>query len=99
MKLEFFQQVFEKYLYQISWISIQWEPSSVVTNRWTDRKDITKQTATFYTFANVPKSFDCIAVWKLDTTVNLHEPNEALLHFSLVLNFRIIHLHHPAVIG
>jgi hypothetical protein len=36
-----------------------------------DIEDITKQLAAFCTFANMPKSFDYIAVWKLDTTADL----------------------------
>jgi len=38
-------------------------------DRWTE--DITKQIAAFCAFANMPKSFDYIAVGKLDTTANL----------------------------
>jgi len=49
-----------------------WKPScSVVMKGWTDREDIMKQIAASCTFANVPKSFDYIAVWNLDTTANL----------------------------
>jgi len=49
-----------------------WEPSCfAVMKGWTDREDITKQIAAFCTFVNVPKSFDYIAVWKLDITSNL----------------------------
>lgn len=43
--------------------------------------------------------FDYIAVWIQDTTVNLHELNEAPFRSSLVLNFRSIPLHRLAVIG
>jgi hypothetical protein len=37
MKLEFSQQIFKKYSYQISWKSIQWEPScSIHMDGWTE---------------------------------------------------------------
>jgi hypothetical protein len=51
MKLEFSRQILEKYSkYQISWKSVQWEPSSM-------RKDRakTKLTVAFRNFANAPK--------------------------------------------
>ena len=48
------------------------EPScSAVMKGWTDREDIMKQTAAFCTSADVHKSFDYMALWKLDTTANL----------------------------
>jgi hypothetical protein len=59
-------------------------------DEWMNREDIMKQIAAFCTFANAPKSFDNIAVWNLDTTTNLHEPNKVLLRLSLVLNFWVI---------
>jgi hypothetical protein len=39
-------------------------------------------------------SFDYVAVWKQDITVNVH-----VFGLSLALNFQSIPLHRPAVIG
>jgi len=49
--------------------------------------------------ALVVKMFDYNAVQKQDATGNLQELNYALFCLSLVLNFRSIPLHHPAVNG
>jgi len=49
--------------------------------------------------ALVVKNFDYNAVQKQDATGNLHELNDALFCLSLVLNFRSIPLHCPAVNG
>ena len=56
MKLEFSQQIFEKPSYQISWKSVQWEPSfSMQTDGQTDgRMDRHDKAVIFRSFANLP---------------------------------------------
>jgi len=54
MKLEFSQQIFEKILkYQISSISIQWEPSGFMQTD--SRTGMTKLIFAFRYFSNAPK--------------------------------------------
>jgi hypothetical protein len=60
MKLEVSRQIFEKFLkYQISWKSVQWEPSCFMgtdgqTDGRTDRHD--EANSRFSQFANAPKN-------------------------------------------
>ena len=54
MKLEFSRAVFRKILkYQISWKSVQWEPSC---STWTDRQGKKGPMAVFCTFVNASKT-------------------------------------------
>ena len=45
------------------------------------------------------KKIVCIAVWKQDTAVKLHELKETPFRLSLVLNFLSIPICRPAIIG
>jgi hypothetical protein len=53
MKIEFSRHIFDKILTcQISWKSVQWEPSCVIR---TDRRTCRTLTVAFRNFANAPK--------------------------------------------
>jgi hypothetical protein len=53
MKLELPPHFFQKYSYQMSFKLVQWEPSSMRTDR---RTDMTKLIFAFRNFANAPKN-------------------------------------------
>jgi hypothetical protein len=60
MNLEFSRQIFEKYSYQISSKSVQWEPSCFM--RTDGRTDMTKLMVAFRYFANAPKEYSVVMI-------------------------------------